>query len=79
MDMTYAFLKHFYGEKDESVSFVLNLIEYAPHSDPDWDPFAIVHEVRSSSKHATADIDGVQVPGADVDGELESCVRPVGY
>lgn len=77
--MTYAFLKHFYGEKDESVSYVLNLIEYAPHSDPHWDPFAIVHKVRNPCRHATRYIDKVQVPGADMDGDLESCVKPVGY
>lgn len=45
MDMTYAFLKHFYGETDESLSYTMNLIEYAPHTDPHWDPFAIVHNV----------------------------------
>lgn len=80
MDMTYAFLKHFYGDKDESLSYTMNLIEYAPHTDPHWDPFAIVHEVCFSSE--LVDIDPnreKQVPGADMDGELESCVKPVGY
>jgi transcriptional regulator GlxA family with amidase domain len=46
MDMMYAFLKHIYGE-EEWVDWVLNLIEYVPHTDPHWDPFAVVWKVSS--------------------------------
>jgi hypothetical protein len=46
MDMTYAFLRHIYGEHDENLTDVMNGIEYAPHTNPDWDPFAVVHKVR---------------------------------
>lgn len=43
MDMTYAFLKHLYGT--EMLDAVMNGIEYAPHVDPHWDPFSVVHDV----------------------------------
>jgi putative intracellular protease/amidase len=43
MDMTYAFLKMMYGT--EQLDAVMNGIEYAPHQDPHWDPFSIVHKV----------------------------------
>ncbi|KAF6827574.1 DJ-1/PfpI family protein [Colletotrichum plurivorum] len=45
MDMTYAFLKQLYGE--EQAGSVMNGMEYAPHTDPDWDPFSIVWKVSS--------------------------------
>ena len=41
--MTYAFMKHLYG--NETLDPLMNAIEYAPHTDPHWDPFAIVHNV----------------------------------
>jgi len=44
MDMMYAFLKHIYGD-EEWVDFVMNLIEYVPHTDPHWDPFSVVWKV----------------------------------
>lgn len=43
--MTYAFLKFLYGTDD--VDTMMNLIEYAPHTNPDWDPFSIVHNVST--------------------------------
>lgn len=43
MDMAYAFLKYVYGT--EYLDVVMNGIEYAPHTDPHWDPFAVVHNV----------------------------------
>jgi hypothetical protein len=46
--MMYAFLKHFYGEADPTLIATMNGIEYAPHTDPDWDPFSIVHNVRTA-------------------------------
>jgi len=45
MDMTYAFLRHIFG--DPKVNNSLNLAEYAPHVDPNWDPFSVVHKVRA--------------------------------
>lgn len=45
MDMAHAFLKHFYGADDEVLMKTMNGIEYAPHTDADWDPFSVVHEV----------------------------------
>ncbi|KAK6498221.1 hypothetical protein TWF506_004461 [Arthrobotrys conoides] len=62
MDMTYAFLSKVYG-KEGVVDNVLNAIEYAPHTDPKWDPFSVVWDV----------------PGADTKGSLKSCVKPVGF
>lgn len=43
--MTYAFLKSVYGADD--VDDMMNLIEYAPHTDPHWDPFSIVYDVST--------------------------------
>jgi len=45
IDMMYAFLKHLYGEGDPVVVATMNGIEYAPHTDPNWDPFSIIHNV----------------------------------
>lgn len=45
--MTYAFVKHLYG--GEVVDPLFNVIEYAPHTDPDWDPFSVVHDVSYGS------------------------------
>ncbi|KAK4105445.1 class I glutamine amidotransferase-like protein [Parathielavia hyrcaniae] len=45
IDMMYAFLKHLYGEDDAVLATTMNGIEYAPHTDPSWDPFSIVHDV----------------------------------
>ncbi|KAF2680464.1 class I glutamine amidotransferase-like protein [Lentithecium fluviatile CBS 122367] len=42
MDMMYAFLRHVYGT--EELDGVMNGIEYAPHVDPSWDPFSVVHK-----------------------------------
>ncbi len=42
----YAFLKHIYGENDPVLISTMNGIEYAPHTDPNWDPFSIVYNVR---------------------------------
>ncbi|KAF2249086.1 class I glutamine amidotransferase-like protein [Trematosphaeria pertusa] len=59
MDMMYAFMKHLYGT--DNLDQVMNLIEYAPHLDPHWDPFSVVHKV----------------PGADMNASLADCVVPV--
>ncbi|KAK6347435.1 hypothetical protein TWF718_005276 [Orbilia javanica] len=62
MDMTYAFLEMLYGAQG-GLTNVMNGIEYAPHTDPDWDPFSVVWNV----------------PGADPQGSVESCVKPIGW
>ena len=43
IDMMYAFMKHYYGTRE--INGVMNTIEFAPHTDPHWDPFAAVHNV----------------------------------
>lgn len=43
--MTYAFLKSVYGTDD--IDTMMNIIEYAPHTDPHWDPFSVVHDVSA--------------------------------
>ncbi|KAL2171518.1 hypothetical protein VTG60DRAFT_2686 [Thermothelomyces hinnuleus] len=63
MDMVYAFLEHYYADNRAPVQTMINLVEYAPHTDPHWDPFSIVHNV----------------PGADKNGSLVDCVKPVGF
>lgn len=45
--MIYAFAKHLYG--GEVVDTLFNAIEYAPHTNPDWDPFSVVHDVSCGS------------------------------
>lgn len=45
--MAYAFLKHFYGSDDETLIATMNGIEYAPHTNASWDPFSVVHQVRT--------------------------------
>ncbi|KAE8449142.1 hypothetical protein EG329_008526 [Mollisiaceae sp. DMI_Dod_QoI] len=61
LDMTYAFLKSVYGTDD--LDPIMNSIEYAPHTNPHWDPFSVVHNV----------------PGADKNRSLVDCTGPVGY
>jgi len=43
MDMTYALLSWMYGSKD--VNKTMNLMEFSPHTNPEWDPYAVVHNV----------------------------------
>jgi hypothetical protein len=51
MDMAFAFLKQFYGEDDPVLIGAMNGIEYAPHTDADWDPFSVVHKVFQGSPY----------------------------
>lgn len=81
--MMFAFMKHLYGEKDESLQSVMNTMEYAPHADPNWDPFSIVWKVSClcleiRSRNNADDLD-TQVPGANMNSSVADCVRPVGY
>jgi len=41
--MTYAFMKALYGTDD--LDSIMNGIEYAPHTNPHWDPFSVVWNV----------------------------------
>ncbi|KAK8038480.1 hypothetical protein PG993_006891 [Apiospora rasikravindrae] len=61
LDMMYAFARHAYGP--DLANSAANAIEYAPHQDPEWDPFSVVFEV----------------PGADKNRSLTSCVAPAGF
>jgi hypothetical protein len=79
MDMTYAFLAHLYGDDDKIMTAVMNGMEYAPHTDPHWDPFSIVHKVILLVPLEQYKAKIYQVPGADVAGSVADCVRPVGY
>ena len=44
MDMTYAWLTHVYGAEGP-VNLRTNGIEYAPHLNPSWDPYAVYYNV----------------------------------
>jgi len=44
--MTYAFLKFVYGT--DEIDRIMNIIEYAPHTDPHWDPFSVVYNVSNA-------------------------------
>jgi len=59
MDMMVAFLREVYG--DPVVNTSVNNVEYAPHVDPSWDPFSIVHKV----------------PGANMSMPLKELVGPL--
>jgi hypothetical protein len=48
MDMAYAFMAHLYGKEDQGLIDTMNGIEYAPHTDPTWDPFSVVQKVHPS-------------------------------
>lgn len=61
MDMTYALLSWMYGSKE--VNSTMNVIELSPHTNADWDPYAVVHNV----------------PGADKTRSLQDLVGPAGY
>jgi len=43
LDTTYALLKYLYGP--EPLDTMMNVIEYAPHTNPSWDPYAVVYNV----------------------------------
>ena len=43
MDMTYALLSWIYGS--QKINETMNSIELSPHTNPDWDPYAVVHNV----------------------------------
>ena len=43
IDMSYAFLRKIYG--GEKIDPIMDIIEYTPHRDEHYDPFAIVHKV----------------------------------
>jgi phosphoribulokinase len=87
MDMAYAFLQHLYGNKDQGLADLMNLIEYAPHTNPHWDPFSVVHKVghpcvpeSRTYLHTVFQADSYsQVPGADANISLADCVSPVGF
>ncbi|KAH7125087.1 class I glutamine amidotransferase-like protein [Dendryphion nanum] len=61
MDMTYALLSWMYGSIN--INKTMNNIELSPHTNPDWDPYAVVHNV----------------PGADKTRPLKDLVGPVGF
>ncbi|KAJ6265927.1 class I glutamine amidotransferase-like protein [Bipolaris maydis] len=61
LDMTYAWLSHVYGAEG-AVNQQTNGIEYAPHLDSSWDPYAIVFNV----------------PGANASRPCQDCVGPIG-
>ena len=44
MDMTYALLIWLYG--DGKVNAHINMAEYAPHNDPEWDPYSVIYNVK---------------------------------
>lgn len=50
LDMTYAFMKALYGTDD--LDPMMDTIEYAPHTNPHWDPFSVVYNVSFSPLNA---------------------------
>lgn len=43
IDMTYALMSWMYGS--EGINRSMNAIELSPHTNPAWDPYAVVHNV----------------------------------
>lgn len=58
MDLTYRFVWVYWGP--ETAVKVANSIEYAPHTNADWDPFSVIHKI----------------PGADYNRTLVDCIGP---
>jgi len=51
--MAYAFMKYLYGTDD--LDPIMNGIEYAPHTNPHWDPFSVVHNVSILLRNTFSD------------------------
>ncbi|CAI9627901.1 unnamed protein product [Alternaria burnsii] len=47
LDATYALFSRLYGA--QPLNYMLNVIEYAPHLDPSWDPYATAFNVSKSN------------------------------
>jgi len=47
LDATYALFEMLYGP--QTINYMTNVIEYAPHLDPHWDPYSAVFNVSSIS------------------------------
>lgn len=47
LDATYALFSRLYGA--QPLNYLLNVIEYAPHLDPSWDPYATAFNVSKSN------------------------------
>lgn len=58
MDLAYRFVQVVWGP--ELAVNVANVLEYAPHTDPHWDPYSVVFKV----------------PGADYNRSMTDCVGP---
>lgn len=43
IDLTYALMKKIYGT--EVLNEAVNQMEYAPHLNADWDPYAVIHNL----------------------------------
>jgi hypothetical protein len=66
----------------------MGIIEYAPHTNPDWDPFSVVYKVSNFllilftlvEKRLCLHIIilNQQVPGANMSMDLKDCAGPVG-
>ncbi|KAL2165039.1 hypothetical protein VTH06DRAFT_335 [Thermothelomyces fergusii] len=74
IDMVYAFLEHYYADKRAEVQSMMNRIEYAPHTDPDWDPFSIVHNEDKLTEVVPSRFPGQTTasPCTTVSGRLDS-------
>jgi hypothetical protein len=48
LDATYALFSRVYGA--QPLNYMLNVIEYAPHLDPTWDPYVTAFNVSTNAK-----------------------------
>lgn len=60
LDMIYAWLAQHYGNRG-ALDYMTDVLEYAPHKNPEWDPYALSHNVT----------------GADPTKPILDCVGPV--
>jgi hypothetical protein len=51
--MTCAFMKYLHGTGD--LDQVIGGVEYAPHTNPRWDPFSVVWNVSTLLSNASGD------------------------
>ena len=77
--MTYAFLTSIYGS--DVIDGIMNEIEYAPHTDPHWDPFSVVYDVSGFILYNSLCrcANNLQIPGADKNTSMLDCTSPAGY
>jgi len=78
LDATYELFSRLYGT--EALNYMMNVIEYAPHRNPEWDPYAVVFNVsyRCTLVYVCVVVaNWSQVTGSEGNATEPDCVAPV--